>query len=104
MARREKLHRFSSVACVFKDLPSLQRIERIAQGRGHNKLTRTVRELVIERLMQLEVSGDPHAIYIVHPTPPGRSGADGVSSEPQPSQAKQAGALKSTGDATDTSP
>jgi hypothetical protein len=82
------------VRLVIYDEPTIRRIRRLAEGRGIKRLTRAAREMLHERLRDLEEHGDPLALKRTKPdatTPPGRSGAKGVSPEPQPVTHETAG-------------
>ena len=85
------------VQCVITDATTIKRLRRVADRRGHKKLTRTVRELALERLNEIESSGDPHAIRNPQETttrPPGSPAADLTPRLPVP--ANTAGALTKT--------
>jgi hypothetical protein len=47
---------------LLEDRDLLESAARVGQGRGNNTLAKTVRDLLRERLIELQIKGDPLAI------------------------------------------
>lgn len=54
--------RAMTTAIRFEDKPLIQRIARVCEGRGDSNPTKTARDLLHERLLELESHGDPVVI------------------------------------------